>query len=187
MAHNGNEEVSEQVQTKLCVKCYEFFGNPASMDMCSKCYRDFSAREAANTKQAETIRKALESPTVTPAAETSQTATPSVVVEPVPTVTPAPNLKTPETPVSAPESTAASPATIAGPSGTPPPQKHKNRCFSCNKKVGLTGFACRCGYIFCAEHRYSDKHECAFDFKAQGKKQLTTANPVIAPAKLETL
>merc|ERR1719232_207314 len=33
----------------------------------------------------------------------------------------------------------------------------------CKKKVGLTGFTCRCGGLFCSIHRYSDKHECKFD------------------------
>merc|ERR1711963_1307758 len=32
----------------------------------------------------------------------------------------------------------------------------KNRCLSCKKKVGLTGFTCRCGGLFCSIHRYSD-------------------------------
>ena len=44
-------------------------------------------------------------------------------------------------------------------------KKKKNRCLSCKKKVGLTGFTCRCGGLFCSIHRYSDKHECNFDYK----------------------
>ena len=44
-------------------------------------------------------------------------------------------------------------------------KKKKNRCFVCKKKVGLTGFTCRCGGLFCSIHRYSDKHECGFDYK----------------------
>merc|ERR1719318_1395017 len=34
-------------------------------------------------------------------------------------------------------------------------KKKKNRCLSCKKKVGLTGFTCRCGGLFCSIHRYS--------------------------------
>merc|ERR1712218_298293 len=44
-------------------------------------------------------------------------------------------------------------------------KKKKNRCFSCKKKVGLTGFTCRCGGLFCSINRYSDKHDCSFDYK----------------------
>ena len=65
-------------------------------------------------------------------------------------------------------------------------QVNTSRCWSCNRKIGLTGFQCKCEFFFCAEHRYSDRHECAFDFKAVGKQQLAKANPVIAPAKLNT-
>merc|ERR1719237_837900 len=32
------------------------------------------------------------------------------------------------------------------------------------KKLGLTGFTCRCGGLFCSIHRYSDKHQCDFDY-----------------------
>merc|ERR1712066_1049496 len=44
-----------------------------------------------------------------------------------------------------------------------PKKVKKNRCASCKKKVGLTGFACRCGGMYCGIHRYSDKHNCTFD------------------------
>ena len=44
-------------------------------------------------------------------------------------------------------------------------KKKKNRCASCKKKLGLTGFTCRCGELFCSIHRYSDKHQCGFDYK----------------------
>ena len=53
--------------------------------------------------------------------------------------------------------------------------------------IGLLGFQCKCEYYFCAEHRYSDKHECAFDFKTQARKSLEKQNPVIAPSKMETM
>lgn len=33
------------------------------------------------------------------------------------------------------------------------------RCFACNKKVGITGFECRCRYIFCGIHRYAEEHD----------------------------
>ncbi|URE04546.1 hypothetical protein MUK42_18956 [Musa troglodytarum] len=36
-----------------------------------------------------------------------------------------------------------------------PPLRYINRCSSCQKRVGLTGFRCRCGDLFCASHRSS--------------------------------
>lgn len=47
-----------------------------------------------------------------------------------------------------------------------------SRCMSCNKKIGLLGFHCRCGGTFCEKHRYSDMHECKFDYKTHGKEQV---------------
>lgn len=67
----------------------------------------------------------------------------------------------------------------------PAPKKvATNRCFQCNKKVGLTGFGCRCGSTFCSVHRYSDKHGCSFDYKAAGREEIKTANPVVNAEKV---
>jgi hypothetical protein len=65
--------------------------------------------------------------------------------------------------------------------------KPKSRCQWCNKKVGLTGFSCRCGYTFCSEHRYSDKHNCSFDFKSQNKEILSKANPQVVASKINKI
>lgn len=37
--------------------------------------------------------------------------------------------------------------------GQRPPQLDKKRCYLCAKKVGITGFECRCHRIYCAKHR----------------------------------
>jgi len=63
-------------------------------------------------------------------------------------------------------------------------KKKKNRCLSCKKKVGLTGFECRCGGLFCSIHRYSDKHVCAFDYKAMGAEEISKSNPVVVAEKV---
>ncbi|CBI34811.3 unnamed protein product, partial [Vitis vinifera] len=65
--------------------------------------------------------------------------------------------------------------------------KVPNRCMSCNKKVGLTGFRCKCGSTFCGAHRYPEKHECTFDFKASGRDAIAKANPVVKADKLDRL
>jgi len=63
-------------------------------------------------------------------------------------------------------------------------KKKKNRCFVCKKKVGLTGFTCRCGGLFCSIHRYSDKHDCGFDYKAMGAEEISKSNPVVVAQKV---
>lgn len=74
--------------------------------------------------------------------------------------------------------------TGADDSGDKDSKKKKNRCLSCKKKVGLTGFTCRCGGLFCGIHRYSDKHECAFDYKALGAEEISKSNPVVVAEKV---
>ncbi|VFQ75228.1 unnamed protein product [Cuscuta campestris] len=54
----------------------------------------------------------------------------------------------------------------------------------CRRKVGLIGFRCRCGEVFCSEHRYSDRHDCTFDYKAAGRDAIARENPVVRAAKI---
>lgn len=63
-------------------------------------------------------------------------------------------------------------------------KKKKNRCQSCKKKVGLTGFTCRCGGLYCSIHRYSDKHICGFDYKELGAEEIRKSNPVVVAEKV---
>ncbi|CAH8354493.1 unnamed protein product [Eruca vesicaria subsp. sativa] len=66
-------------------------------------------------------------------------------------------------------------------------QQTINRCSGCRKKVGLTGFRCRCGDLFCAEHRYSDRHDCSYDYKTAGREAIARENPVVKAAKMVKL
>jgi len=50
--------------------------------------------------------------------------------------------------------------------------------------VGLTGFRCRCGELFCGAHRYSDRHGCSYDYKGAGKDAIARENPVVRAAKI---
>ncbi|XP_057953593.1 zinc finger A20 and AN1 domain-containing stress-associated protein 8 isoform X2 [Malania oleifera] len=61
------------------------------------------------------------------------------------------------------------------------------RCSMCKKRVGLTGFNCRCGHLFCAQHRYSDKHDCSFDYRSAGQDAIAKANPVVKAEKLDKI
>ncbi|KAL6978483.1 switch-activating protein Sap1 [Sarracenia purpurea var. burkii] len=63
-------------------------------------------------------------------------------------------------------------------------RKEVNRCAGCRRKVGLTRFQCRCRKLFCLEHRYSDRHDCSFDYKAAGREAIAHKNPVVRPAKI---
>lgn len=60
-----------------------------------------------------------------------------------------------------------------------------NRCAKCNKKLGIIMIMkCHCGLIFCAQHRYAEAHNCAYDFKEEGKRILAKENPLVVGEKL---
>lgn len=66
-------------------------------------------------------------------------------------------------------------------------KKKKNRCANCRKKVGLTGFQCRCGGLYCAVHRYSDKHDCSFNYREMGAQEIRRNNPVVVGEKIQKI
>ncbi|KAK5785628.1 hypothetical protein PVK06_040230 [Gossypium arboreum] len=61
-----------------------------------------------------------------------------------------------------------------------------NRCESCNRKLGLMGFTCRWGKVFCQFHRYPLEHSCNYDFKKAGRRGLAKENPVIRGDKFKS-
>jgi len=66
-------------------------------------------------------------------------------------------------------------------------QKDTSKCWKCSKRVGLLGVKCRCTYIFCAKCRYSDRHNCTFDYKAASKALLKTQLPEVKAVKIDKL
>ncbi|RVW17986.1 Zinc finger A20 and AN1 domain-containing stress-associated protein 5 [Vitis vinifera] len=63
-------------------------------------------------------------------------------------------------------------------------RREVNWCSKCKRKLGLIGFRYRCGNMFCSNHRYSDRHECRFDYKAAGRAMIAKENPVVKPARI---
>uniref|UniRef100_A0A8C2ULS5 AN1-type zinc finger protein 6 n=1 Tax=Chinchilla lanigera TaxID=34839 RepID=A0A8C2ULS5_CHILA len=67
------------------------------------------------------------------------------------------------------------------------PKQKKNRCLMCRKKVGLTGFECRCGNVYCGVHRYSDVHNCSYNYKADAAEKIRKENPVVVGEKIQKI
>jgi len=173
----------------LCKNGCGFFGGIENRGYCSVCFKQILKKEEAdkseNNEKSETA-EALAQLTLEEKSDSLHEEEPKAeaVAEVITKVED-------ELPQTTPDGASAAPAAVADaekekeePKDT---KKKKNRCFSCKKKLGLTGFSCRCGGLFCGIHRYSDKHECNFDYKAMGEKEISEANPVIVAQKLNKI
>lgn len=183
----------DRLDSSLCTQGCGFFGSANYEGMCSKCFKDKLKSKAAQQNDqhnSNPVVSTLAGPTMpSPAPEIAATV-------PAPGDIPIPQMEGINDLVDCSAAgLGASPGLAGSPglSGSSPsetgksPAKGRNRCFSCNKKVGLTGFRCRCENLFCSMHRYSDQHECSFDYKTDGRAKLERDNPQVVGAKIRKI
>lgn len=76
-------------------------------------------------------------------------------------------------------------APTSKPAEVPGKKVVRHRCAQCRKRLNITNmYTCRCEKLFCSAHRYSELHECTFDYKSEGRKLIEQANPLVTAPKL---
>ncbi|KAL9413384.1 hypothetical protein AB3S75_041955 [Citrus x aurantiifolia] len=153
---------------RLCVNNCGFFGSPTTQNLCSKCFRDLQLKAQQSSSAKHALNQTLIS---------SSSVDLSLRERPATDVEVAAEAEMPPAEVVAPVQRVAAPVQQAA----------VNRCMTCSRRVGLTGFKCRCGSVFCGTHRYPEQHACSFDFKEMGKEQIAKANPVVKAEKLQKI
>uniref|UniRef100_A0A673TL77 AN1-type zinc finger protein 6 n=1 Tax=Suricata suricatta TaxID=37032 RepID=A0A673TL77_SURSU len=208
---NMAQETNHSQAPMLCSTGCGFYGNPRTNGMCSVCYREHLQRQNSSNGRISPPAASVTSLSESFPVQRADGSAPDAQspLDPAPaSAQPSPvsnqsllsesvaSSQADGTSVEGAPDTEDLPASVSDTAQQPSeeqseslekPKQRKNRCFMCRKKVGLTGFECRCGHVYCGVHRYSDVHNCSYNYKADAAEKIRKENPVVVGEKIQKI
>lgn len=60
-------------------------------------------------------------------------------------------------------------------------------CDNCKRRTGLIQFTCKCKGTYCKKCIFYLTHNCTFDYKQEGRAQISAQNQIVVSDKIQKI
>ncbi|KAK7802554.1 hypothetical protein U0070_003651 [Myodes glareolus] len=172
---NMAQETNQTPGPMLCSTGCGFYGNPRTNGMCSVCYKEHLQRQQNSGRMSP---MGTASGSNSPTSDSASVQRADASLNNCEGAAGSTSEKSRNVPV------AALPVTQQM---TEMSISREDKITTPKTEVSEPGFDCRCGNLFCGLHRYSDKHNCPYDYKAEAAAKIRKENPVVVAEKIQRI